>query len=385
MMREDPRNDLSKGAYDEHGALLQVGRRARVILTAVPMAQAEIRIGIAGPRTGAPMVIGEQQQVGASAAVRDLNEKGGVLGQEVVTVSADDACDAEQATAAARQIVSAQVAFVVGHVCSAASIAAAPIYDEAGIIMISPASTNPEVTDAGHPNVFRVIGRDDVQGAVAAGFISERFKDKRVAIAHDGQAYGRGLAEFTREGLNQRGIDEVLFEQFVPDQPDYGPLVDQLVAARAEVLYSAGYQGDVGIIVRQAKKALPDLQVIGSDTLANSEFRYIAGDAAEGTYVTFGLDPRQKPEAASAAQSIREKDAYEPDGYTLYAYAAVQTWAQAVERAGTTERTAVIDALRAQTFDTVLGRIGFDAKGDVTGESAFVWYKWIGDDYVPAE
>ena len=275
--------------------------------------------------------------------------------------------------------------FVVGHVCSAASIAVGPIYDEADIVMISPASTNPMVTDAGHRNVFRVIGRDDQQGLTAGNFIADRYADKRIAIIHDENAYGRGLAEYTKQQLNARGVAEVLFESFAPDQSDYKALVDKLVAAEPDVLYAGGYQGDLGIIVRQAKQVLPDLQVIGGDSLTASEFRFIAGDAAEGTYLTFGADPRLRPEAASVVRTIREDYAYDPAGYTLHAYAAVQAWAQAVERANSLDRDAVSETLRTESFETVLGTIGFDEKGDVTGVSTWVWYRWTGDDYVAAE
>lgn len=355
------------------------------ILLAAASAQAEIRIGIAGPLSGSALPVGEQQEIGATAAIAALNESGGVLGEEIVSTSVDDACDPEQAKAAARQLVRERVVFVVGHVCSAASIAAGPIYDEAKIVMISPASTNPKITDAGHPNVFRVIGRDDLQGVIAGNFLADRYADKRIAIIHDGQAYGLGLAEFTKLQLNERGVHEVMFEGFLPDQPDYQEIVEKLVAAQADVVYVGGYQADLGVIVRQVKRKLPAIQVVGGDSLTSSDFRFIAGDAAEGTYLTFGPDLRLRPEAASVVQSIRDNYAYEPEGYTLYAYAAVQTWAQAVEKAGSTDEEAVIRALRTETFDTVLGKIGFDAKGDVTGVSAFVWYRWTGDDYVPVE
>ena len=363
------------------GALVGVASLAATLASS----RAEIRIGIAGPLSGSALPVGEQQEVGANAAIRDLNEHGGVLGETIVATSVDDACDPEQAKAAARQLVSEKVVFVVGHVCSAASIAAGPIYDEAGIVMISPASTNPRVTDEGHRNVFRVIGRDDEQGAIAGDFIADRYPDKRIAIIHDGQAYGLGLAEFTKRELNKRGINEVLFERFLPDQPDYKELVDKLVAAKADVVYTGGYQSDLGVIVRQAKQALPDLQVVGGDSLTSSEFRFIAGDAAEGTYLTFGQDVRLRPEAASVVRSIRDNDAYEPEGYTLYAYAAMQIWAQAAENSKSAEPAAVMQALRTGTFDTVLGKIGFDEKGDVTGVSSFVWYRWSGEDYVLVE
>jgi branched-chain amino acid transport system substrate-binding protein len=347
--------------------------------------QAEIRVGIAGPLSGSSLPVGEQQEIGASAAIAGLNARGGVLGEQIVAISVDDACDAEQAKAAARQLVREEVAFVVGHVCSAASMAVGSIYEEAGIVMISPASTNPTVTDSGHRNVFRVIGRDDQQGFIAGNFIADRYADRRVAIIHDENAYGRGLAEYTKRQLNARGVAEVLFESFAPDQSDYTPLVAKLVAVKPDVLYGGGYQGDLGIIVRQAKQILPNLQVIGGDSLTASEFRFIAGDAAEGTYLTFGSDPRLRPEAAEVVRTIREDYAYDPAGYTLHAYAAVQTWAQAVEEANSLDPDAIIKTLRTKDFETVLGTIGFDEKGDVTGVSTWVWYRWTGDDYVTIE
>lgn len=359
---------------------------AFIFLTAgAETARSEIKIGIAGPLSGSALPSGEQQEIGADAAIRELNDHGGVLGEQVVAISVDDACNPEQAKVAARRLVIEHVVFVVGHVCSGASIAAAPVYDEARIVMISPASTNPMVTDAGHANVFRVIGRDDQQGLVAGNFIADHFADKRIAIIHDGQAYGLGLAEFTKQQLNDRGLKEVLFESFRPDQPDYQAIVDKLAAVKADVVYLGGYNADLGIIVRQAKAQLPYLRFVGGDTITSSEFRFVAGDAAEGTYMTFGPDPRRLPSAASAVQSIRANDSFEPQGKTLYAYAAVQAWAGAVEDAKSTAGEAVINALRSNTFDTVLGKIGFDAKGDVTGMTPFVWYQWIGEEYVPVE
>ncbi len=356
---------------------------AAVVWTAanVTAAQAEIKVGIAGPLSGATLVIGEQQEIGALKAIDHLNDEGGLLGEEIVVTSVDDACEPEQAKAAARLLVSEGVIFVVGHLCSGASLAASKIYEEAGIIMISPASTNPKVTDDGGPNVFRVIGRDDQQGMIAGDYLADNHSNNNIAIIHDGQAYGLGLAEFTRHQLNKRGVTEVIFDSYTPEQMDYKSIVDKLVDAKVDVLYAGGYQADIGIILRQVKKELPSLQLISGDSLANVDFLYIAGEAGEGTYFTFGPDMRQKPEAADVVAAIRDEDAYEPDGFTLYSYGAVQAWAQAVQQADSLETGAVIDALKAGSFDTVLGKIGFDEKGDVTGISAFVWYVFGSEDY----
>jgi branched-chain amino acid transport system substrate-binding protein len=281
----------------------------------------------------------------------------------------------------AKQLVSEGVVFVVGHVCSAGSLAASKIYEKAGIVMISPASTNPKVTDDGGDNVFRVIGRDDQQGTIAGDYLADNYSSSNIAIIHDNQAYGLGLAEFTKYQLNKRGVTEVLFDSYATDQTHYESIVNKLVNNKIDVLYAGGYQGDIGIILRQVKKELPNLRLVSGDSLMGDQFLLVAGKAGEGTYFTFGPDMRLKPEARGVVAAIREEDAYEPGGYTLYSYGAVQAWVQAVKQAGSLKPKAVINALRAGSFDTVIGKIGFDEKGDVTGMSTFVWYVFGKEDY----
>jgi branched-chain amino acid transport system substrate-binding protein len=172
-----------------------------------------------------------------------------------------------------------------------------------------------------------------------------------------------------------------MFESYIKDQKDYRSIVNKLVTKKTDVLYAGGYSADIGIILRQAKKDLPVLRLFSGDALVNAEFMFVAGEASKGTYFTFGPDIRLMPEAADVAAAIRQEDAYEPEGYTLYSYGAVQAWAQAVEQASSLKPEAVVKALRAGSFDTVLGKIGFDEKGDVTGISTFVWYVFGKEDY----
>ena len=354
-----------------------------LIACGLAAAQNEIKVGIAGPLSGSALNTREQQEVGAQKAFSDLNAKGGLLGKSIVVISVDDACEPRQAKAVARQLVREGVVFVVGHVCSAASLAVSKIYEEAGIIMISPASTNPKVTDEGGPNIFRTIGRDDQQGAIAGDYLAENHSNSKIAILHDGQAYGKGLAEITKSQLNKRGVTEIMFTSYAPDQKDYRSLVDKLVNKQVDALYIGGYMVDIGIISRQAKKELPKLRLFSGDSLIDVQYLFIAGNAGEGTYFTFGPDMRLKPEAQDVVAAIREEDAYEPEGYTLYAYGAVQVWSQAVEQAGSLKLKLVIKALRKGSFDTVLGKVGFDEKGDITGISTFVWYVFGDEDYSP--
>jgi branched-chain amino acid transport system substrate-binding protein len=358
---------------------------AMFIVWTITAAQADIKIGVAGPLTGIAQGPGEQLQVGAQRAVTDINANGGLLGQQLALISVDDACNQKQAEAAARQLVSQGVAVVVGHYCSGTSIAASPIYAAAGIVMMSPASTNPKVTEEGHKNVFRVCGRDDKQGIIAGDYLADTYATRRIAIIHDGSAYGLGLVEVTKKRLNQRGVTEVMFDSYVPEQKDYLSLVEKLSAAKVDVLYVGGYVSDIALIIRQAKAKLPALKLVAGDALASEDFLITAGEAGEGAYFTFGPDIRLRPEAASIVAAFRNQDGYEPAGYTLYSYGTVQAWAQAVQQAGSLESAGVIAALHKGTFDTVLGKIGFDKKGDVTGITPFIWYVFGKGGYAPVK
>lgn len=355
------------------------------IVSTFSIANAEILVGVAAPLSGSALPTGEQVELGAAKAIDDLNASGGVLGQELLFTSVDDACNAEQAAAAARQLVAEDVVFVVGHACSSGSIAGGPIYAAEDIIMISPASTNPQVTEAGLENVFRVIGRDDEQGLIAGNFLADAYGEQNIAIFHDNSAYGKGLAELTKAQLNARGVTEAIFGTYEPEQTEYSLLVATLKEKAIDVLYTGGYQGDSGIIIRQAKAQMPDLRLVSGDALASEDFPLIAGDAGLGSYFTFGPDARENETAVDIVASFRDDEGFEPSGYTLYSYAAVQAWAQAVEIVGSMDRKKIAQTLRTGEFETVLGVIGFDEKGDVTGIESFVWNEIAEEGYVPVE
>ena len=365
-----------------------MSKRLSVLLTVCALTvigaasvRAEILIATAGPFTGRNIFRGEQIQHGAELAVADINERGGVLGERVELLIADDACDPEQAVAVAKKLVSDGVVFVAGHVCSHSSIPASKVYETAGVLMISPASTNPRLTDEGGDNVFRVCGRDDQQGAVAGDYLAEVWGDEKIAILHDGSTYGKGLADETRKQLNKRGIVEAVYEAYAPGERSYSKLVARLQTADIDVVYVGGYSAEAGLIVRQARDRGYGAQFVAGDAVTNDEFWMITDSAGEGTLVTFGPDPRQNASAASVVDRLRERG-FEPAGYTLHTYAAVQVWAQAANDAGTLALDGVVDSLRRGRFDTVLGEIGFDEKGDAT-TPGYVWYVWQNGKYVP--
>jgi branched-chain amino acid transport system substrate-binding protein len=368
--------------------------RARAVILAVAIvlaplgpraAAAEILIGVAGPLTGPNAWLGEQTERGVNLAVANINEAGGILGQQVEVVTADDYCDGEQAVAAAHKLVAAGVVLVAGHQCSGAAIPASEVYAAADILMISNAATNPLLTEQGFNNVFRVIGRDDQQGMITGNYLADRWGDKNIAIVHDGEVYGRGLAEETKKQLNVRGVREVLFTEITPEEVDYGALIAQLSAVGAHVLYYGGYAPEAALIIRQARDAGDDLQFVVGDGVSSEDFWVIAGSAGEGTLMTLFPDARVNPEAAEVVARFRAVG-YEPaGGATLTGYAVIQAWADAVNEAGSLEPEAVANALRSQRFETVLGTIGFNDKGDVTGYETFAWYVWKDGGYAPVD
>jgi branched-chain amino acid transport system substrate-binding protein len=279
--------------------------------------------------------------------------------------------------------VSEGVAFVAGHWCSGSSIPASKIYEKAGILMITPASTNPKLTDEGGPNVFRLSGRDDEQGIVAGNYLAEKWGDKKIAFLHDGTTYGKDLADATRNQLNKRGVTEASYESFTPGQESYFAIVSKMKDEDIDVFYLGGYSTEAALMIRQARDIDYDVQLISGDALTSEEFGMVAGDAAEGTLITFFPDARNYPEAKDVVARFREDD-YEPEGYTLQTYAAFQTWLQAANSAGSLDLEKMIKALHETEFQTVFGTFRFNENGDMTAPG-FVWYSWKDGSYEPIE
>jgi branched-chain amino acid transport system substrate-binding protein len=348
---------------------------ATVLCVALSLpASADIAIATAGPMTGQYASFGEQMRRGAEMAVADLNARGGVLGQKLRLEVGDDACDPKQAVAVANQLASKGVKFVAGHFCSGSSIPASNVYAEEDMLQISPASTNPKLTERGLANVFRVCGRDDQQGLVAGTFLAEQFKDRTIAVIHDKTAYGKGLADETHKTLLSRGVKPKLYEAYTAGEKDYTALITKLKVNGVDVLYVGGYHTEAGLMARQMREQGMNTVLVSGDALVTDEYWSITGPAGEGTLMTFSPDPRKTPLAAPLVERFR-KIGYEPEGYTLYTYGAIQAWAQAVEKIGSTDTRKLIAALRSMSFDTVLGKIGFDRKGDVSAPG-YVVYEW---------
>ena len=350
-----------------------------VALTLGQPAFSQIRIALAGPITGEYAAFGAQMKLGAEQAVADINAAGGVIGQQLVLELGDDACDPKQAVSVANQLASKGVKLVAGHFCSSSSIPASKVYGEEGVLQISPASTNPTLTETGNWGTFRICGRDDQQGLVAGNYIAEHFGKQKIAILHDNSAYGKGLADETKKALNAKGVTEALYTAYTPKERDYSALVSRLKLASIEIIYVGGYHTESGLILRQAKEQGMKATLIGGDALVTNEFWQIAGEAGNGTMMTFASDPRKRPTAAAVVKEFKDRG-QDPEGYALYTYAAIQVWAAAAKNSDSTDPKKVAEAMHAGTWATVLGPVTFDKKGDVT-VSDYVFYLWKDGKY----
>ncbi|WP_339448625.1 ABC transporter substrate-binding protein [Pseudomonas sp. EA_5y_Pfl2_R50] len=343
-------------------------------------AQADVKIGVAGPMTGANAAFGEQYMKGAQAAADAVNAAGGVNGEKIVLVKGDDACEPKQAVTVAKDLTNQKVAGVVGHFCSSSTIPASEIYDEAGIIAITPGSTNPQVTERGLSAMFRMCGRDDQQGIVAGDYIVDVLKGKKVVVLHDKDTYGQGLADATKAQLEKRGVKPVLYEGLTRGEKDFSTIVTKIRGAGADVVYFGGLHPEAGPLVRQLREqGLKDVKFMSDDGIVTDELVTTAGGPqfVDGVLMTFGADPRMLPDSKAVVDAFR-KAGTEPEGYTLYAYASVQALAAAFNGAKKNDGEAAAKWLKANPVKTVMGEKAWDAKGDLK-VSDYVVYQWDKD------
>src|SRR4249919_113250 len=371
--RPTPRGYLMKSLK-----LIGLALGASLALSTTALAQ-DISIAVAGPMTGGESAFGRQMKNGAEQFVADTNAAGGVLGKKLALQIGDDACDPKQARSVAEKFASAKIPFVAGHYCSSSSIPASEAYAEGNVLQITPASTNPLFTERKLWNTFRVCGRDDQQGGVAGAFIAKNYKGKNIAILHDKTTYGKGLADETKKALNKAGGKEKLFEAYTKGDKDFNALVSKLKAAAIDVVYVGGYHQEAGLILRQMRAQGLKAQMISGDAIATNEFWSITGPDGEGMLFTFGADPRKRPTAKAVVDKFKAKN-IDPEGYVLYTYAAVQVWAQAAAQAKTTDPKKVAEAIHKGKWNTVLGPISYDAKGDITVID-YVFYVWKNGKY----
>ncbi|MEK6528660.1 MAG: branched-chain amino acid ABC transporter substrate-binding protein [Nitrospirota bacterium] len=331
-----------------------------------------IKIGIAGPMTGDQAKMGMDFRNGVSIAEEEWNSKGGVLGRKIKTIIGDDQRDPKQAVSVANKFVVQGISGVIGHFNSSCSIPASDIYRRANIPMITPASTNPELTKKGYSGVFRVCGTDDQQGKVAADFVTSQLKIKKVAVIHDKTTYGQGLADEFKKSLNNQA-EVVYYGAIVQGDQDFKAVLTSIKYKKPELIYFGGIYPEAGLLVKQAREIGLKAPFMSGDGSIDPKFVEIAGAAAaEGTYLTFSPDPNNIPSAKEFIDKYNRKFG-ELGPYSIYAYDAINIMLKAIEAAGTTEGKAVMDKLHSMEFNGALGKIKFDEKGDVAGAPYIIW------------
>ncbi|MBS3805414.1 MAG: branched-chain amino acid ABC transporter substrate-binding protein [Oleiphilaceae bacterium] len=358
-------------------AKLATAVTASAALLGAGHASGEIKIGIAGPQTGPVAQYGEMQFSGARMAIEEINRQGGVMGEELTAVEYDDVCDPKQAVTVANRLVNEGVRFVVGHLCSSSTQPASDIYHDEGVLMITPASTSPGITERGYDLVFRTIGLDSMQGPVAANYLIDQ-DPERVAVVHDKQQYGEGIATEVRDTLVDAGVEVPIFDGITAGNKDFSSLVTKLKQADVDYVYYGGYHPELGLILRQAERAGLDATFMGPEGVGNKDINSIAGDAAEGLLVTLPPAFEEKPENQDLVEAFEEKGEDPSGPFVLTSYTAVQLIANGIEQAESTDPIEVAGALREGKFETPIGTVEYDEKGDLESFE-FIVYEWHSD------
>src|SRR5277367_4964734 len=338
-------------------------------------AHAQLKLAVAGPVTGANAAFGAQLTQGVQQAAEDINKAGAILGQKIEVEIGDDVSDPKQGVSVANKFVGDGVKFVVGHFNSGVTMPASDVYAENGVLFITPSATNPKVTDRKLWDAFRTCGRDDQQGMLWAELARDKLKGKKIAVVHDKTTYGKGLADAALDNMHKFGIKEVLYEGVNTGEKDYAAIVSKVKESGADYLMWGGLQTEGGLIVRQMRDQGMKTVMISGDGITSDEFSQIGGPGVEGTMMSFGPDPRKNPSAKDIVAEFKAKN-FDPEAYTLYAYAAVQIMKQAAEATKSLDPKKIAEYMHSgKTFHTVIGDIAYDKGGDRT-KVDYVWYTW---------
>lgn len=357
-------------------SMLSVGITVSLISTAA-LAD-NLKIALAGPVTGDVAQYGDMQMSGAKMAVEQINKQGGVNGMMLEAVVFDDACDPKQAVAVANKIVNEGFKFVVGHLCSGSTQPASDVYEDEGVLVITPASTSPDITTRGLKMIFRTIGLDSHQGPTAGRYIADVIKPKAVAIIHDKQQYGEGIATAVKGTLEGKGVNVAMFEGISKGDKDFSALIAKMQKAGVDFVYYGGYHPELGLILRQSADKGLKVRFMGPEGVGNADISTIAGEASEGLLVTLPPAFDKRPENADLVKAFQAKGEDPSGAFVMTSYAAVQVIADAVKGAGTTDTMMLQEYLRKNTFKTPMGEIAFDEKGDLKSFD-FEIYNWHAD------
>lgn len=349
-------------------------------LTAASLAHAEtVKIAIAGPMSGSVAQYGDMVKAGALTAIEQINAAGGAGGNKLEVVLMDDACEPKQAVAVANKIVSQNIRFVIGHVCSGSTIPASDIYENEGIVMVTPSATAPQLTENKKRKfIFRTIGRDDQQGPAAAQYIIGKVKPKKVAVLHDKQSYGQGIASSVKKDLEAAKIPVAVFEGINAGDSDYSAVITKLKSQGVDFVYFGGYHPEVGLLLRQAREQGVKATFMGPEGVGNKDVTAIAGPSSEGMLVTLPADFSADPANAALVKAFADKKRDANGPFQMPAYAAVKIIGDAIAGAKSTDPAKVAAYMHKNAFTTPIGKVEYDEKGDLKSFK-FVVYTWHKD------
>jgi branched-chain amino acid transport system substrate-binding protein len=327
-----------------------------------------IKFGSVSPLTGPQAEMGQDLANGQRLAVEEANARGGVLGKTLELVVMDDMADPKEAVSAANKLVSDPgVVAVVGHLNSGATIPASTIYNAAGVCMITPAATNPKVTQQGFRSVFRACITDAVQGPIATDFAIDTLGTSSMCVLHDKTAYGQGLAEQFRDRALERGVDVLMFEGIIEGDRDFSAVLTRIKALAPDLIYFGGMYPEGGLLVKQARNLGVEAVFMTGDGCYNPEFMEIGGPESEGAIVSFLAPPwEDQPQAAEFVARFKQRFGQPVKTYAPFGYDCVNILIAAIDRTGKADKASIIEAMREPGFrhDGVIGRTEFDEHGD---------------------
>jgi branched-chain amino acid transport system substrate-binding protein len=328
-----------------------------------------VKIGFAGPLTGPVARVGKDLQYGAQLALDEANAKHPSIGGKPVMYVLDvqdDQADPHVAVQVAQKLVDDGVVGVIGHYNSGCSIPASAVYHQANVAMITPGSTNPDLTKQGFKDVFRTMGHDGVGGVVAGHFVVEQMKAKRIGIIDDRTAFGEGLANAFEKGAKEAG-GNIVDREFTNDKAvDFRAILTNLKSKNVDVIFFGGLDEQGAMLIKQMRSLGLTAQLFGAGALKSNAFLQIAGAAGEGTQ---DLEPGPALDKLPAAQEFgkRYKARFNQDVelYAPFAYDAALAMIKAIQDANSLDRQKIVDSLAKVSVSGVTGKIAFDANGDL--------------------
>lgn len=344
------------------------------VMASTPQAAEPIRIGVQGAHSGDLASYGVPSLNAVRIVVDKVNAAGGINGRMVEIVAQDDQCKPEMGTSAATKLISENVDAVVGPICSGATTAALPLFQNAGLVSISPTATTPVLTESGkYPLFFRTVAKDNAQAQLTSKFMLNNLKARKIAYLHDNGDYGKGFADFNREIMEGGGAETVLFEAVTPDAVDFSAVVRKLRRANPDIIVFGGYQNVASKLVQQMRRDRLAIPLIGPDGVKDETFLKMTGPDSEGVYASYPQDTTALEEYKTAREEHRKRFNSEP-GFGYYnAYAATQALLNALAKTESRDAAALTKILNEDYVETPIGRIRFNSRGDAAGMALSIY------------